>query len=327
MYEWIGKITSNRQRLNRISGFCGLLPRSLMLLLCQCIGILLYYAAGRRLKERILDNLREALGGEERESQLRRYQRRYFQNVVITMYEIVLDSIRLPKSEAWRFRVDGEERLHEALRQGRGAIVYTPHSGNFFYYYWYLCRKYPCLTVATGGSSELRPLYDLFERMGCPGLDYDSTPPLELLRKLKKHLAGNGVVFILGDFYRPSFPLSRMFGKSTRTPDGAASISIEQQVPVIPFYGRREKGFTHRLTFEQPLHLYEIYERKQRSIATLQLNSFMEQVIRSCPDQWFYWFNADERWEEEHMYRFVPDWSDKKHSPFKNEGEPNAKTV
>ncbi|OXM88255.1 lipid A biosynthesis acyltransferase [Paenibacillus rigui] len=295
-------MTANPKRLAQLSRWSGWIPRPCMLFLCGVLGVLLYAAAGRKLRSRILDNLREALGVEREKGRLHRLRLGYFQNLVITLYEIVLESKRLPGSAAWRFQIEGEDHLQEALQLGRGAIVYTPHEGNFFYYYWYLCQKYPCLTIATGGSSELRPLYDLFERMGCPGLDYDNTPPLELLRKLKKHLAGNGVVFILGDFWRPAFPVSRMFGKSTRSPDGAALLSIENQVPVIPFYGFREQGFRHRLVFEQPLHLYASYERKQRGEATLLLNRFMEQAIRKVPDQWFYWFNADERWGEEQMF-------------------------
>jgi KDO2-lipid IV(A) lauroyltransferase len=136
-----------------------------------------------------------------------------------------------------------------------------------------------------------------FYEMGCDGLDYDNTPPLEMLRSLKKHLANNGIVFILGDFWRPAFPLSEFFGRLTRSPEGAAMLSIEQRVPVVPFYGGRLKGFTHRLVFERPMFLYEQYQRSQRSEATNQLNRFMEQVICCHPDQWFYWFNADERWE------------------------------
>jgi KDO2-lipid IV(A) lauroyltransferase len=257
-----------------------------------------YWLAGRKLQRKVLQNLEDLLpdrSGKNRKA----YRLRFFQNLAITMYEILLDSYRLKGSESWRFRSKGEEHLEEALRLGRGAIVYTPHAGNFFYYYWYLCRKYSCLTIATAGSPELRPLYLHFQGMGCPGLDYDQTPPLELLRKLRKHLAGNGVVFILGDFWRPSFPLSRFFGKTTRTPEGAASMAIEQQVPLIPFYGRRARGFTHELTFEQPLHLYASFSKEQRADATLLLNRFMERVIREYPEQWFYWFNAEERWENE----------------------------
>lgn len=269
-----------------------------MLLVLRCIGVALFAFAGSGLRKSILENMRQLLGARSRKK-LVRCRIQYFQNVVITLYEILIDSHRLSGSEEWRFKTEGEAHLEEALRLGRGAIVYTPHTGNFFYYYWYLCQKYPCLTIATAGSPELRPLYIQFRDMGCNGLDYDSTPPLELIRKLRKHLAANGVVFILGDFYRKSFPLSCFFGRWTRSPEGAALLAIDHQVPIIPFYGYRAKRFQHRLTFEQPLHLYASYHKSQKSEATRLLNRYMERVILQHPSQWFYWFNAEERWQEQ----------------------------
>ncbi|UUZ79261.1 hypothetical protein LJK88_29220 [Paenibacillus sp. P26] len=142
-------------------------------------------------------------------------------------------------------------------------------------------------------------MYLKFLNLGCPGLDYDNTPPLELYRRLKKHLAAGGVVFLLGDFWRPSFPVSRFFGRRTRTPEGAAMLAIEQQVPVVPFYGFRERGFRHRLIFKEPLYLYSSFTRATRTDAANLLNRFMERVIRERPEGWFYWFNAEERWEPE----------------------------
>ncbi|NOU96949.1 lipid A biosynthesis acyltransferase [Paenibacillus sp. LMG 31456] len=294
----MGKITGSPRTTRTLSLLSGWLPPTLVLVLCKGIGILIYWLTGGNLRSKVLRNLLDLLpdhSDKERSS----YNIQFFQNLIIILYEILLDSYRLPKSEGRRFQVKGEVHLTEALRMERGAIVYSPHVGNFFYYYWYLCQKYSCLTIATSGSSELRPLYLRFKELGCPGLDYDSTPPLELLRKLRKHLSENGVVYILGDFWRPTFPESYFFGKKTRTPEGAASLAIELQVPLVPFYGRRVRGFTHELVFEQPLQLHAMYSRSQRADATRLLNSIMERVIRKNPAQWFYWFNAEERWEKE----------------------------
>ncbi|WP_010494133.1 lysophospholipid acyltransferase family protein [Paenibacillus elgii] len=298
MYEWIAKVTADRQACERWARWCGLLPRSVMATLCRMAALLLYSCAASGLRRKVQGNMKELLP-ERSAQQIRKAGFRYTENVIFALYEILLESHRLSGSEKWRFRTEGEAYLEEALRLGRGAIVYTPHAGNFFYYYWYLCQKYSCLTVATGGSSELRPLYLKFLDMGCPGLDYDSTPPLELLRKLRKHLQAGGVVFLLGDFWRPTFPPARFFGRMTRTPEGASTLSIEQGVPIIPFSGWRERGWVHRMRFEAPLYLSSSFTKATRAEATNVLNRFMERVIRERPEQWFYWFNAEERWETE----------------------------
>jgi phosphatidylinositol dimannoside acyltransferase len=298
LYEWIGKVTGNERKRRQLAALSRRLPGSFLLFLCRASAFMLYGLAGKNIKRTVLSNMSDLLPGRT-PRELQRYRYRYFENIVITLYELLMESFGLEESAARRFQVEGEEHLSEALRRGRGAIVYTPHVGNFFYYYWYLCQNYSCLTVVTAGSPELRPLYLTFQPMGCTGLDYDETPPLELFRKLRRHLQAGGVVFLLGDFWRPSFPRSRFFGRVTRTPDGAATLSIDQLAPVIPFYGWREQGFTHRLRFEPALHLYASYSKATRSDATKVLNRFMERVIRERPEEWFYWFNAQERWEEE----------------------------
>ncbi|SFL83972.1 KDO2-lipid IV(A) lauroyltransferase [Paenibacillus sp. 1_12] len=297
MYEWIGKITANPLIIQRLAAWSRWVPKPCILILCECAAFILQYSFfGRQMRKKVETNLRFLLKTRSTE-ELTQIRHRFFRNLIIILYEIVVDSKRLDRSDFWRFRAEGEDYLKEALQLGRGAIVYAPHEGNFFYYYWYLSQTYNCLTIATTDSPELRPLYEQFQQMGCEGLDYDSTPPLLLLRKLRKHLKSNGVVFILGDFWRPTFPKSQFFGRMSRTPEGAALLSIDQRVPIIPFHGRRDRGFNHCLTFERPLHLYASYQTSQRSEATRLLNGYMESVIREHPDQWFYWFNAEERFE------------------------------
>ncbi|MCU6798055.1 lysophospholipid acyltransferase family protein [Paenibacillus sp. WQ 127069] len=297
MYDWIGKITENHLLIQKMAAWSRWIPKSCMLMLLGCAAAILQlsvFSKGMGIKvEANLSTLLKDRSAEE----LTRIRHQFFRNLVITLYEIIVESKYLEGSESWRFRVEGEDHLKEALQLGRGAIIYAPHEGNFFYYYWYLSQKYNCLTIATAESPELRPLYEQFQLMGCEGLDYDRTPPLLLLRKLKKHLKSNGVVFILGDFWRPTFPQSQFFGRKSRTPEGAALLSIDQRVPIIPFYGRRDQGFKHCLTFEQPLHLYACYLGSQRSEATQLLNRYMESVIRKHPEQWFYWFNVEERFK------------------------------
>ncbi|WP_281887200.1 lysophospholipid acyltransferase family protein [Paenibacillus sp. YYML68] len=299
MYEWIAALTKNERVLSTIAGVAARLPDWFLALICKSIAMLLYGLSGTGLRQRILSNMERLLPHYDARS-LKRERFRYYENMVFAVYEILLGSYLLPARAERRFAAEGEEHLKEALKLGKGAIVYTPHVGNFFYYYWYLSRRYHCTTIATASSEELRPLYLRMHAIGCDGFDYDTTPPLELLRKLRKHLQSNGVIFILGDFYRPTFPRSRFFGKPTRTPDGAALLSIDMQAPVVPFCGWRERGFLHRIRFEEPMHLSEAYNKAERSEATVLLNQYMERVITERPAQWFYWFNADERWEKEH---------------------------
>ncbi|MFD0697143.1 lysophospholipid acyltransferase family protein [Paenibacillus sp. GCM10027628] len=303
MYDWIAKLTTNEALLRRLSKCFSYMPGWLITGLCFMVARLLFWGARNGIRKRIERNMSDLLAAMSSRG-LKRNSLNYFRNLVLTLYEILFRSYRMENDAVSLFEVQGEANLHEAEKraQGKGFIVYTPHVGNFFYYYWYLTRKYDCLTIASAGSPELRPLYLKFQAMGCKGLDYDHTPPLEMYRALKKHLSSGGVLFILGDFWRPTFPLSRLFGRLTRTPEGAAMLALENQVPLVPFYGHRVKGgFRHRLVFEQPMYLYEQFSRAGRAEANQKLNFFMERVIKELPSEWFYWFNAHERWEKAHL--------------------------
>lgn len=297
MYLWIRKLTENRQQLARTGRIVRLLPSPLIKFLCCLTGCLACLLANS-FRKQVSQNMSGIMKDQSRLF-ITRCCLRYFINIPITIYEILNASRLLDKSSDRLFEAEGESNLKEALNLGRGVILYAPHLGNFFYYYWYLSQKYSCLTVVTAGSPELRPLYLIFQEMGCSGLDYDSTPPLELLRTLRTHLKENGVVLLLGDFWRPSFPPAVLLGQKSRSPGGTAALALESRVPVVPFYGRRTSGFRHKLVFEAPVLLYENHQRNQRLEATNTLNRFLDRAILQAPDQWFYWFNAHERWEED----------------------------
>ncbi|UKS29001.1 lysophospholipid acyltransferase family protein [Paenibacillus sp. HWE-109] len=307
MYEWIGRLTSNERNLARIEKGLRMFPDRLMADSCTVLSMIMYAAIGTTFLRRMKSNLGDLLG-ELPDVYYTKITKKYLQNVVFTLYEVLFRSEQLQANSKAFLSVQGEEHLEEAYRlaMGKGMVIYTPHIGNFFFYYWYLSQKFDCLTVASAGSPELKPLYGKFAALGCKGLDYDSVPQLEMYRTLRRHVLRGGVVFILGDFWRPNFPLTRLFGKLTRSPEGAAMLALELQVPVVPFYGYRMKGFRHRLVFGTPIELYKQFEhsgRKERAAANVVLNSFIEQVIREQPASWFYWFNVHERWENAGAYK------------------------
>lgn len=78
-------------------------------------------------------------------------------------------------------------------------------------------------------------------------------------------------------------------------------LALEGNAPVIPFYCRRRRGFSHQLNFFTPLILHEKYEKNQTAEAMEQLYPFLEDAVRAVPEEWLYWFYVDERWTtEEH---------------------------
>jgi KDO2-lipid IV(A) lauroyltransferase len=307
IFDWIGHLVNNPRRMQRLQTWSAWLPRRLVFGFVVLLGHVTFYfsPAARRQIMANMGELMPHIGIRERRSLCRKY----IVHECLTIYEQAIElrqalrpSMGASACRLARFRFTGLEHLDEALKLGRGAIVYSPHIGNYFYLYWAMSQRYPCLSVVTAGSKELRNLFLGMYKTGVKAFDYDDIKPLDLIRHLRAHLQGNGVLFILGDFWRPDFPACTLFGKPSRTPAGTMTFSLLQKVPVIPFYGLREGWFDHHLVFEPPVYLYEKYSAhsaEQKSQAADELSRIMERLVSRKPEQWLYWFNVHERWEAE----------------------------
>lgn len=297
IFYWIGQLVNHPKLLRWLRVWTQRVPRFVVFALATLLGLGIH-ACSRSTRQPILRNMAALMphwSGRER----RRMCRRYIVHEVLTIYEQAIEYrralTRRGKGQV-RFHYDGLAHLDEALKLGRGAILYTPHLGNYFYQYWSLSQKYNCSTVITAGSEELRMLFAGLYWSGLRGYDYDNTPPLDLMRNLRAHLRDNGVLKLLGDFWRPGFPDCTLFGKPSKAPAGTVFLALLQKVPVVPFYGVREGWYDHRLVFEPPVHLYEKYTMEQKAEALEELSRIMEHLILQKPEQWLFWFNVHERW-------------------------------
>jgi KDO2-lipid IV(A) lauroyltransferase len=298
IFDWIGQLVNHPRLLRWLRVWTLRVPRALVFMLASLLGRGIYACSAdtRKLLSRNMSALMPHLSKKE----LRKMGRRYIVHEVLTIYEQAIEYrralMRKGPGQA-RFHYEGIEHLDEALKLGRGAILYTPHTGNYFYQYWSLSQSYNCLTVVTAGSEELRMLFAGLYWSGLKGYDYDNVAPLDLIRNLRAHLRDNGVLFLLGDFWRPGFPDCTLFGKPSKAPGGTMILSLLHKVPVVPLVGLREGWYDHRLVFEPPVYLYEKYTTDQKSEASEELSRIMERLISRVPEQWLFWFNVHERWE------------------------------
>ncbi|MGE3277626.1 MAG: lysophospholipid acyltransferase family protein [Vicinamibacterales bacterium] len=300
MYRWIGRFTKG-SRLERVTRLAMAVPPPVAF----CIVTMAGYAAfalARRTRQRVIRNMAALLPATSRPERWR-LAARYFVQECLTIYEQGIEYRRglLGRGTGGAggrvsFEVEGLAHLDAALSKGKGAIVVAPHVGNYFYFYWWLSARHECLTVATMGSPEIRPLYLGFEELGLRGFDYDNDAPLAIVRQLRRLLRGNGVVFLMGDFARPGFPQGTLFGRPSGFPAGPVALALESGAPVVPLAGRRVNWRRHRMVFMPPLELAARYRPEERRLAQDAITRVMEATIRDAPDQWLYWFNVDERW-------------------------------
>jgi KDO2-lipid IV(A) lauroyltransferase len=299
MYQWIGRLTRPNGLMRWLRACILLTPRWLVFLLITLLGWATY-ACARRFRATVVRNMK-ALLPQATDRERRRMCRQYIVHECLTIYEQTIEfrkALSAKGRRRARFHLEGMGHVDEALRRGRGAIVYAPHVGNYFYQYWMMSQIYDCTTVVTAGSDELRDLFVNVHSMGgMAGYDYDTDTPRQIALKLRSHLKNNGVVFLLGDVYRDEFPDCTLFGKPSKAPVGTMMLALLQNAPIIPFHGWREGWSRHRMVFEAPLYLHERYGLAGKAEAMEELSRVMERLIGHTPQQWLYWFNVHERWK------------------------------
>lgn len=295
MYALIRKITQNKILKVLLSACLFFIPKQLLISLSKTAPFIfqkLYPA----LYKKTCDNMSGLLKPYLKPAEIDYNCRSYFSHLFLTLFEVLFFSRNLDKKIDTLIDCKGLQNIDLALQRGKGAILYASHTGNFFYYYYYLTRHYSALAVATALDKDLHEIYLIFQRLGCKSIDYDTTNKKEMYTAIKNHLDNNGILILFGDFYRPDFSPSVFWGRSTRTPGGAARLALNLEIPVIPFYGYRTIGLKHKIIFEKPEYLYKRFNKNQKSEAVKYLNDSLQGHIIMKPAQWFYWFNSHERW-------------------------------
>jgi lauroyl/myristoyl acyltransferase len=124
MYDWIGKITENHLLIQKMAAWSRWIPKSCMLMLLGCAAAILQlsvFSKGMGIKvEANLSTLLKDRSAEE----LTRIRHQFFRNLVITLYEIIVESKYLEGSESWRLK------RHSSLAEVLSSTLHM--RGTFF---------------------------------------------------------------------------------------------------------------------------------------------------------------------------------------------------
>lgn len=224
--------------------------------------------------------------------------------VVATFYKFarnwtdVMLMMRLsgPRLFALIGREAGGERLDEVLARGCGAILISPHLGN-----WELGglgladRGYP-LNVLTfrepdEAVNELRE--NVRSRRGIRFIyvDRDDTSPLAAIEAVNA-LRRNEVLALLGDRDGSSHTLAvEFFGRPAAIPLGAAYLALATGAPIVPVFVPLEGG-RYATIMEEPIYVAGGHAQHQQVVreAIGRVVRVFEKYIRLYPDQWYNFF-------------------------------------
>lgn len=225
--------------------------------------------------------------------------------VISTFYKFSLNwtdimlmiRLRGKKLDALIGRRVGGEHLDEALAQGNGAILISPHLGNWELGGLGLADQGYTVNVLTFREPDekvnaLRELVRGERGIGFIYVDRNDTSPLAIIEAVNA-LRRNEVLALLGDRDGSSHTASmEYFGRPADIPLGAAYLSLASGAPVFPVFVPLE-GMRYATIMEEPVRFAGAHGTHKDAIreGTAKILRVFERYIRAYPDQWYNFFD------------------------------------
>jgi len=282
----------NSINLSLIDLFTRMVPRRLFPPLAFVTALVVYAITGNQ-RRGARANLRVVTG------------RRWVEPLIISSYYkfarnwcdiMLMTRLSGPKLHSLVGRKSDSKPMDDALAAGTGAILVSPHLGN-----WELGGLgladlgYP-VNVLTFREPDERFNSErerLRKERGIRFIyvDRDDTSPLAIVEAVNA-LRRNEVLAILGDRDGSSQTMRiEFFGRPANIPVGAAYLSLASGAPVIPVFVVLEQG-RYATIMEEPIFFSGGYGTHGNVIRSgmERLLAVFERYIRAYPDQWYNYY-------------------------------------
>lgn len=282
-----------------------LLPLSLSRKVGAGLGFLVW-VVGSPLRRQARQGLTAAFPGEG-PGFVRRTTRRMFLN----LGRVLGESFYLSRRSKSRVEdlvagSSGLEHMARLAAKGRGAVVVTPHLGNFELLAAWLYRRFDGVVVEkrSQGSAFTDYLRRRREHLGMKTMNQESSP-----RPLLRELKAGRFVGLLPDQDMDQIPgiFIPFFGKTAYTATAPASLARLGKVNLITaFIVWTDRGYEVRV--EEPLEVSRTPDKDEDvHRATEAWSAAFERVIREHPEQWVWihprWKTTPERLQQKRKRR------------------------
>lgn len=275
------------------------IPRQWAFSFLKAVGWLVYLSIPR-FRNKTIENLRIAFGGEKDDAEMKRMAKRVFLN----LGRNAADAIRLQKFTPHNIdryvKAIGLENIDKALRKGRGVLAITGHIGNWELLGAYLALKGYPLNVVSARLYDHRLnkiVVETRERAGLRNITRGSGTR-EILRALKR---GEIVGILIDQDTRVEGTFVEFFGRKAFTPIGPVLLAMKTGAALIPLAIHMKEDNTHLITVKEEMPL-ELTGDLQNDIVinTQRCTREIENFIRQDPTQWV-WMH--DRWKTREDYK------------------------
>jgi KDO2-lipid IV(A) lauroyltransferase len=189
--------------------------------------------------------------------------------------------------------IEGAEPLLKLIDEGRGAVVFTAHCGNWEWMSWCVGlwgRPVTTLQRERDSPEMNRYITEHRAQSGVRTIDRGSASSgRELIQALRR---GGILAFLIDQNLKTESVKVPFFGKPAPTPVGPAKLAIRTESVVASILIERLPDGRHRLRVSEPLQC----RRSDDPVAlTARMTGLIEEQIRRAPEQWV-WMH--DRWRE-----------------------------
>ena len=283
--EWLG--------FKALVLICGVLGRHGSFLLGWTLGTLLWWIGFKR-RRRTLHNIELVYGGGMSSAARRRLGRRCYAFAGGFFAELLWFGMRKQKGLPRCCHIIGAERLREALRGGRGAVLISAHIGNFPLLGIYLRRfGFPVHVVLVAPFNPLiaRELEQMRRRLKLPEI-YVVPRKTAAIRCLNA-LRNNQAIWTLIDQKFHQGILINFLGHPAQVAAVTALFALRARSPILAVNIHRTPRAKHVITISEPIKVAS--NTKNPIIATMQkFSDKVGEFVLKYPEQWT-WYHR--RWQ------------------------------
>jgi Kdo2-lipid IVA lauroyltransferase/acyltransferase len=189
----------------------------------------------------------------------------------------------------------GLEHFDKVKADGKGAILYTGHFGNFpLMGLWLAIKGYPIGAVYKEASSFPDEFFgNIMRKFNVTPLKYNSDAALTI--SIIKALKEGKIVLIANDQSHPKGIYIDFFNRSVPSPPGPALLAKRTGAPVIPAYIVRDKKNHQNITVlpEIPLKPEDDMEKFLLVNTQIQID-WVAEILLKHPTEWLWLHN---RWK------------------------------